>query len=81
MEKIKLSQLFLAVNVRLKKQALLNVYYKDIKIKQSTKVTYLGCILDETLSGESMAIHIINKVNSWFRFLYRQNKFFIQCPS
>ena len=31
--------------------------------------------LDETLSGESMAIHVINKVNSRLRFLYRQNKF------
>ena len=34
-----------------------------------------SCILDETLSGESMAIHVINKVNSRLRFLYRQNKF------
>ena len=45
------------------------------KSKQYSKVTYLGCNLDETLSGESMATHVINKVNSRLRFLYRQNKF------
>ena len=58
-----------------KKASPLNIQYKDIEIKQYSKVTYLGCILDETLSGESMAIHVINKVNSRLRFLYRKNKF------
>ena len=53
----------------------LNIQYKDIKIKQYSKVTYLGCILDQTLSGESMAIHVINKINSRLKFLYRQNRF------
>ena len=48
----------------------LNIHYNDIKIKQYSKVTYLGCILDETLSGESMATHVINKINSRLKFLY-----------
>ena len=39
------------------------------------QITYLGCILDETLSGESMAIHVINKINFRLRFLYRQNRY------
>ena len=60
---------------KVKKASPLNIQYKDIKIKQYSKVTYLGCILDETLSGESMAIHVINKVNSRLKFLYRQNKY------
>ena len=60
---------------KVKKASSLNVQYKDIKIKQYVKVTYLGCILDETISGESMATHVINRVNSRLRFLYRQNKF------
>ena len=34
----------------------------------------VGCILDEALSGESMAIPVINKINSRLRFLYRQNR-------
>ena len=50
----------------------LNIQYNDIKIKQYSKVTYLGCI---TLSGESKAIHVIGKINSTLRFLYRQNRF------
>ena len=53
----------------------LNIQYKDKKVKQYSKVTYLGCIFDEILSGESMTTHVINKVNSRLRFFYRQNKF------
>ena len=53
----------------------LNISYNDIEIKQYSKVEYLGCILDETLSGESMALHAIKKINSKIKFLYRQNSF------
>ena len=51
---------------KVKKANPLKIQYKDKKIKQYSKVTY---------SGESMATHVINKVNSRLRFLYRQNKF------
>ena len=60
-EKIKLSQFFLAVNVRLKKASPLNIQYKDIKIKQYIKVTYLPCLLDGILSGEFKATRVRNK--------------------
>ena len=53
----------------------LNIQYNDIKTKQYSKVTYLACILDEFLSGESMAINVINKINPRLKFLYRQNRF------
>ena len=46
-----------------------------MKLKQYSKITYLGCIFDETLSRESMAIHVINKINSRLRFLHCQNRF------
>ena len=59
---------------RLKNSKPLNIQYKDINIKQYSQVTYLRCIFDETLSGDSMALHVINKVNSWLKFLYWQNK-------
>ena len=36
---------------KIKKASPLNIQYKDIKIKQYSEVTYLGCIHDETLSG------------------------------
>ena len=58
-----------------KKAETLNIEYKNVKIKQYRKVTYLGCILDDTLSGESMALYAINKINNRLKFLYRQEKF------
>ena len=48
-----------------------------MQIRQHSKVTYLGCILDETISGELMALKVINKIKSKRRFLHRKNKFLI----
>ena len=42
----------------------LNIVYNDIEIKQRAKVKYLGCILDQSLSGESMALNVIDKVSN-----------------
>ena len=53
----------------------LDIRRGDIKIKQHTSVTYLGCILDESLSGESMATRILGKINGRLRFLYRKQNF------
>ena len=44
-------------------------------IKQYEKVKYLGCILDQSLSGESMALNVIDKVNSRLKCLHGQNRF------
>ena len=41
----------------------LHTVYGNVKIKQYTKVTYLGCILDVSLLGESMVLHVLNKIN------------------
>ena len=49
----------------------LDIEYGDVKIKQHSKVTYSGCELDETLSGEAMALKVINKINSRLKFLHR----------
>ena len=43
---------------RLKNSKPLNIQYKDINIKQYSKVTYLGCILDKTLSGDYMVLKL-----------------------
>ena len=53
----------------------LDTQYGDVKIKQYSKVTYLGCELDESLWGEAMALKIINKINSRLKFLYTKNKY------
>ena len=60
---------------KIKKVPKLKINYKNIQIKQHSKVTYLGCILDETMSGESMALKVIKKINSRLKFLHRKNKF------
>ena len=53
----------------------IDISYKDVKIKQYSKVTYLGCVLDKCLTGESMAIQVCTKVTSKLTFLYRKNMF------
>ena len=53
----------------------LDIRRGDIKIKQHTSVTYLGCVLDEGLSGESMATRTLGKINGRLRFLYRKQNF------
>ena len=53
----------------------LDIRRGDIKIKQHTSVTYLGCILDENQSGESMATRILGKINGRLRLLYRKQNF------
>ena len=37
---------------KLRKVGKLNITYRGIDIKQNSQVTYLDCILDETMSGE-----------------------------
>ena len=41
----------------------LNVKYGDIQIKQHSKVKFSGCMLDETISGEIMALFVIDKMS------------------
>ena len=60
---------------RLNKVSSLNIKYGEMHIKQCHTVTYLGCLLDETLSGESMASKVISKINSRLRILYRKIRF------
>ena len=75
----KTKSLLFSSKSKVKKASPLNIQYKGKKVKQYSKVTYLGCIFDENLFGESMATHVINKVNSRLRFLYRQ-KIFLDIP-
>ena len=53
----------------------LNIKYEYIEIKQHSKVKYLGCLMDETISGEAMALYVIHKINNKLKFLYRKNDF------
>ena len=60
---------------QLKDQRDLNLKYGDIEIKQHSRVTYLGCILDNILSEEHMAAKVLNTVHNRLKFLYRKQKF------
>ena len=53
----------------------LNIAYHGINIKQHRSVKYLGCVLDQCLSGELMATQVVSKINSRLKFLYRKNRF------
>ena len=61
---------------RLNKNGTLNITYNNKLIKQKSHVKYLGCILDDVLSGRNMANHVLSKVNGKLRFLYRKQNFF-----
>ena len=51
---------FLRLNSKVTKP---NIKYGNIQIKQHSKVKYLGCMLNETMSGETMALSVIDKIN------------------
>ena len=54
---------------KLRKAGKLNITYQGIDIKQNSQVTHLGCILDETMSGVTMAYKTIKKINSTLNYL------------
>ena len=64
----KLSILF----TRNKTEAKLNICFQNHSIKQYNCVEYLGCLLDNNLSGESMTRRALKKINGKLRVLYRQ---------
>ena len=53
----------------------LNISFGNTKISQHNKVNYLGCILDDCLSGETMFFNVLKKINSRLSFLYRKQKY------
>ena len=56
------------MKLKLKNAGKLNLMYNGIiEIKQYSKVTYLDCLLDETMPGESMVL------NQKLKFLYKKN--------
>ena len=55
---------------KIKKVPKLNITNKNKQFKKLSEVTYLGCILDEAMSGESVALKVINKIR--LKFLLRK---------
>ena len=73
----KTKSMLFATKFIIKKVRKLNTKYGDIQITQHSKVKYLGCILDKTVSGEIIALSVINKINNKLKYLYRKNRFLI----
>ena len=71
----KIKSILFASKRKIKSVPKLKTNYKNIQIKHYSKVTYLGCILDETMSGGSIALRVINKINSRLKFLLRKKNF------
>ena len=59
----KTKSILFASKRRIKKLQKLEIIYNNFRIKQHSQVTYLGCILEEKMSGESMDNKVISKVN------------------
>ena len=60
---------------RLRNYEALNIVQNGTEIKKYQKGKYIVCILDQSLSGESMALNVIDKTNSRLKFIHRQNQF------
>ena len=73
----KIKRILFPTNYRLNKVSRLDIKYGAIHIKQYLTVTHLVCSLDENLSGESMALTVINKISSRLRFLYRKKQLLV----
>ena len=71
----KTKSILFSIKNRKRKIGTLDIQYGDVKIKQYSKVTYLGCELDKSLSGEAMALKVINKINGRLKFLYRKKRY------
>ena len=48
---------------KLNKTGSLDIRYGTMQIEQYHAVTYLGCALDENISGETMSLNVIIKIN------------------
>ena len=58
----KTKSILFASKRKIKKVPKLNKNYKNIQIKQHSKVLPVGCILDKTMSGKLTALKVNNKI-------------------
>ena len=71
----KTKSILFASKRKIKRVPKLKMNYKNIQIKQHSEIICLGCVLDKTMAGESMALKAINKINSRLKCLHRKNEF------
>ena len=71
----KTKSILFASKRRAKNMRKLNIRYKEINVTQQVQVTYVGFVLDESMSGERMALKVVNKINGKLKSLFRKNNF------
>ena len=54
---------------KIKKVRKLNIRYENKQIKQHFKVKFLGRLPNQAMSGETMVLSVINKINKKLKFL------------
>ncbi len=60
---------------KLKKTSKLNVTCNNVKLESKTCVKYLGAQIDQDMSGKTMGLYTIGKINNGLKFLYRKSNF------
>ena len=60
----KTKSVFLISKQRAKNILKLNIRYKETNIEQQAQVTYLGCVLDQSKSGELLALKTVSKIEN-----------------
>lgn len=73
----KTKSVFLISKQRAKNILKLNIRYKEINIKWRVQVTYLACILDESISVQPMTLKAINKTSGESKTFLSKNKLLI----
>ena len=73
--KHKSKSIFFTSKWRSKNVRKFNITCNQINTKQLSQVTYLGCVLDERMSCEPMALKVINKIDWKLIFLYWKNRY------
>ena len=75
MGRIKLNLCVSPPKIEKEKIGTFDIQYGEVKIKKYLKVTYLGYELDKSLSGEAMALKVINEINGMLKFFYTKNRY------
>ena len=68
----KTKSILFASKFKKKNIKILKIKYGAKQIKQHSKVKYLGCLMDEIMSGETITLNVIHKISNKLKFLYRK---------
>lgn len=67
----KTKSILFASRKRLSNVSEMNIKCNNVDISSTSKVKYLGAVLDQDMSGVSMGTNAVKKINSVLKFLYR----------